>query len=167
LQFLKEKLNGDWDYSPLRCTNDVASQHHELQLSESEQRLWRATLINRDTEQEAASLWRNASFSSSASTQDHSVGHSLALLMKQHHEGLVLLGLSTPRLEAMKDAALAASAWGFKVVGSGGGGCGVAWAPSLKASEVASAMRNAGAVNTWIIDGRQPVRGAHIVSDRS
>mmetsp|Transcript_18612 Transcript_18612/g.34674 ORF Transcript_18612/g.34674 Transcript_18612/m.34674 type:complete len:435 (+) Transcript_18612:357-1661(+) len=153
LQLVTDKLGGDWD-----CTSCAS------ELTELEQRLWHATLVNRDTEKEAAVLWRN-SVSTAAPSSGRSVGHTLALLMKQHHEALRDdLGLSTPRLEAMNEAALTAGAWAFKLVGSGGGGCGVAWAPRPASEAVAQAMKDAGAVNTWIMDGRQGVHGAHIVN---
>jgi galactokinase len=50
---------------------------------------------------------------------------------------------STPKIERMMDAALAAGALGGKINGSGGGGCMFAYAPS-KAEEVAKAIEDAG-----------------------
>ena len=81
--------------------------------------------------------------------------------MLQHHEALRDgLGLSTPRIEAMRETALEAGAWGYKLVGSGGGGCTVAWTPKDKADAVSKAMMNAGAKNTWTIE--RPSGGAKI-----
>ena len=58
--------------------------------------------------------------------------------------------------------ALDAGATGFKVVGSGGGGCGVAWTTSRNTAQaVAQAMQEAGAPQTWVI--RAPSGGARIV----
>ena len=83
--------------------------------------------------------------------------------MDQHHVALRDgLHLSTPKLEALRSAALASGAFGFKVVGSGGGGCGVAWPSSLQnAQAVSQAMLDAGAKNTWIIE--HPCGGAQLV----
>ena len=81
--------------------------------------------------------------------------------MHKHHDALEKgLRLSTHRLEAMRTAAMNAGAWGFKLVGSGGGGCAVAWTPRGDAETVAQAMVQAGAKSTWIID--RPCEGARI-----
>lgn len=126
---LLEKLGGSWD------------TQSTLNLSPDEALLLQATRTNRDMEQRAVSDWTTAS------------GSELGLLMTQHHEALRDgLLLSTPRLEAMNEAAIKAGAWGFKLVGSGGGGCGVAWCESRNVGGVvALAMKQAGAPNTWII----------------
>eukprot|EP00536_Pseudo-nitzschia_multiseries_P014343 jgi/Psemu1/310849/fgenesh1_kg.688_\ len=156
LSLLQQKLKGDWDHP-------IGS---ESTLSETEIILRNATITNRDTEEAAAKLWRSCDGSPhQSSTNGESVGRALANLMKEHHEALRDgLGLSTPRLEAMNQAAVDAGAWAFKVVGSGGGGCGVAWAPFCKATEVAKAMKNVvGAGENWIIE--RAGRGAHIVSN--
>ena len=130
---LLEKLGGSWD------SNAVDG------LTEDERALVKATITNRETEQRAATEWST----SPAST--------LASYMGQHHAALRDgLHLSTPRLEAMNEAAVKAGAWAFKVVGSGGGGCGVAWCSHGVADAVALAMKGAGAPQTWIIsDGSQ------------
>jgi galactokinase len=159
VNLLQEKLQNDWDN-----IDDV-----QQRLSNVERRLWKATIINRNTEQMATTLWRSGPRESdntippSPCEQPMSLGHRLALLMKDHHDALRDgLGLSTTRLEAINDAAIEAGSWGFKVVGSGGGGCGVAWCPTGLADAVAERMQNAGAIRTWIFDSRKPVRGAHI-----
>jgi galactokinase len=130
---LLEKLGGSWD--------EDTQNNARLDLSQDEVLLLQATRTNRDMEQQAASQWTTAA------------GSCLGSLVTQHHEALRDgLLLSTPRLEAMNEAAMKAGAWGFKVVGSGGGGCGVAWCDSRDVgSVVASAMKQAGAPNTWII----------------
>ncbi|KAG7368332.1 galactokinase [Nitzschia inconspicua] len=148
LQLLREKLRGDWDC----CAPSEM-------LTDTEQNLWKTTLINRDTEHEATKIWSGCDIASPS----NSVGQSLALLMKRHHEALRDgLGLSTMKLETINKAALDAGAWGFKVVGSGGGGCGVAWTSADKAEEVAQAMKKAGAKATWIFNSKNPVLGAHV-----
>lgn len=163
LELLQQKLNGDWDH-PISvgdhdCNDNDGSKSQERPiststLSETEYVLRNATITNRDSEEKAAEIWRSyKGLAHQPSTKGESLGRTLAYLMKEHHEALRDgLGLSTPRLEAMNQAALDAGAWGFKVVGSGGGGCGVAWAPFCKATAVATAVKNVGgAEKTWII----------------
>lgn len=124
---LLEKLGGSWD-------NVVDG------LSKDELLLLNATITNRDMEQKAAIEWES------------SPSCILASYMGKHHEALRDgLLLSTPRLEAMNQAAIHAGAWAFKVVGSGGGGCGVAWCADGISEAVAGAMKQAGAPATWII----------------
>ena len=139
---LLEKLGGSWD-----------AKTDSVDLSFDERSLLEATRTNRDTEAEAVKLWRGAA------TDSQNVGRKLGELMLRHHEALRDgLKLSTPKLEAMRAAALEAGAWGYKLVGSGGGGCAVAWAPRSSAEEVSQGMRQAGAKSTWIID--KPGAGA-------
>lgn len=65
-------------------------------------------------------------------------------MLGEHHRWLRDgLGISTPTLERLIDAALAAGALGAKVTGSGGGGCMIAYAPGHEA-EVAAAIDDAG-----------------------
>ena len=136
------KLGGDWDAN----TDD-------LELTDDEKVLLDATLVNRGTEVAAYNLWKSESVN----------GEQLGNLMKQHHEALRDgLCLSSKVLEAMNEAALQSGAWGFKVVGSGGGGCGVAWCGLNIAESVAQAMEDAGAVESWII--KKPSIGAHTVN---
>jgi len=129
LELYATKLNGDWD------TQDA-------DLDDTERTLLQVTRTNRDVEAEAAKLWMSNATGS---------GRQLAKLMDVHHCALRDgLQLSTPRIEDMRTAALHTGAWGFKIVGSGGGGCGVAWCSADKAQEVSNAMETAGAVKTWI-----------------
>lgn len=140
---LRQKLNGDWD------------NPDNVQLTEEEETLRQATVINRDTEIRAYKKWITADLSGLSD------GRELGQWMTQHHAALRDgLHLSTETLEAMKDAAMQAGAWGFKIVGSGGGGCGVAWCIPASASPVANAMKQAGAMETWIIQG--PSNGAYV-----
>jgi galactokinase len=61
-------------------------------------------------------------------------------LLDEHHARLRdALALSTPRIEALRTAALAAGALGAKVNGSGGGGSLFAYAPGCEAAVVAAA----------------------------
>lgn len=144
---LQDKLEGDWDHEPCNLT-------------EEEGILLETTRINRDTEARATALWNQV-----ISPQDTVLGERLGKLMLSHHYALRDgLRLSTPRLEAIREAALEAGAWGYKVVGSGGGGCAVAWVPVDKADVVAIAMAQAGSTNTWMVSG--PQAGAHIAEDK-
>jgi hypothetical protein len=61
-------------------------------------------------------------------------------LLDEHHARLRdALALSTPRIEALRTAALAAGALGAKVNGSGGGGSLFAYAPGCEAAVIAAA----------------------------
>ena len=132
-----ELLGGHWDETSTGVLN------------EDQQDLLRATTTTCDTEREAAALWRSLSLDSK---QEQSIGPKLGALMDRHHGALRDgLGLSTARLEAMRLAAVEAGAWGFKLVGSGGGGCGVAWTPIYKADNVAQSMSAVGAKSIWIL----------------
>lgn len=129
---LLDKLGGSWD-------NKVEG------LTEDEAVLLEATITTRDMEEKAAKEWSTSS------------SMVLASYMARHHQALRDgLQLSTKRLEAMNKAALTAGAWGFKVVGSGGGGCGVAWCSQSVAESVSQAMKDAGAPETWILSDSSP-----------
>lgn len=146
---LFDKIDGNWD------TNDNSSLDHLDKL------LLKATLTNRDTEKRAASLWE------AGPRENMILGQQLGDLMKHHHEALRDgLLVSTTKLESLNNAALDANAWGFKVVGSGGGGCGVAWTDPDNATCVRKAMEKAGATKVWIIDKPAPRAAIHKVCDR-
>ncbi len=73
-------------------------------------------------------------------------------LMYQHHEVLRdLLHITVPRIDDMIDAALNNGALGAKIVGSGKGGSIVAIAPEGKEQEIIKSMRNAGAVDAYLV----------------
>lgn len=91
-----------------------------------------ANLINRQLTQEAAAELRAGRTS------------ALGRLLTSHHEQLRDgLDLSTPKIEAMLKAAMAAGAAGGKINGSGGGGCMFVHAPGM-ADAAAGAMERAG-----------------------
>jgi mevalonate kinase len=69
--------------------------------------------------------------------------------LSRSHQLLAQLGVSTPQLDAICQAALSAGAFGAKLSGAGGGGCAIALAPLSRLSEVAAAMVAAGAVRAW------------------
>jgi galactokinase len=65
-------------------------------------------------------------------------------LLTRHHRQLSRkLGVSTPKLDRMVEAALAAGALGAKMNGSGGGGCMFAYAPGAEEA-VAAALKDSG-----------------------
>ena len=114
-------------------------------LSESEQLLWQATWQSKALEERASGQWSSS--------------RQLAGWMNDHHAALRDgLSLSTPRLEAIGRAALEAGAWGWKLVGSGGGGCALVWCERGKTEVVHRAVRKAGAKASWTVG---PSKGAH------
>jgi galactokinase len=103
-----EEYGGDWDNIDLES------------LSDHEAGLVRGTLRNRDIEREAAELL----------LQEDPCAEKLGALMSEHHSILRdVLKISTPRIEAMCEAAKSAGATGAKIFGSGGGGCMLAMVP--------------------------------------
>ncbi len=94
----------------------------------------RANLINRDLCREGRALLRHTTIDPAR----------LGALLLEHHRQLAEgIGVSTPKLDRMIDAAMAAGALGGKLNGSGGGGCMYAYAPGREA-EVAAALETAG-----------------------
>jgi galactokinase len=141
---LLDKLGGSWEID-----NDKSKS-----LNDEEVLLLKSTITTRDREEDAAKLWTSAASSVSKGSQ-------LGRWMLEHHEALRDgLLLSTPKIEILRQVAMNAGAFGFKIVGSGGGGCCVAWSPLQNAKEVSGAMRAAGAKATWIIES--PSKGASI-----
>ena len=69
--------------------------------------------------------------------------HKLGRAMTRNHELLQRLGVSTPRLDELVEAALASGAFGAKLTGAGGGGAVLVLAPGRE-REVAGALRAAG-----------------------
>ena len=107
-------------------------------LSAEAQALWKATWINAQLEEQAVACW--------------SQSRKVASWMSEHHTQLRDgLGLSTAKLEKLGQAALDAGAWGWKVVGSGGGGCGLAWVPHNRVADVHASVREAGAAASWTV----------------
>lgn len=92
----------------------------------------RANLVNRDLTREALRRLEDGD------------GEAVGPLLVEHHAQLRDgLELSTPKIERMLEASLAAGALGGKINGSGGGGCMFAYAPG-RAPEVAEAIRRVG-----------------------
>mgnify|MGYP003329626862 FL=1 len=103
-------------------------------LAEDEKSLFNCTLDNRN-------LLMKAKLELNKKELDHErIGH----LLNQHHSILRdSLNVSTPKIEAMIEAANQAGAVGCKINGSGGGGCMFAYAPG-NAGSVADAIESAG-----------------------
>ena len=96
--------------------------------------LLEGTIRNRDITREARGLLKRKPL-------DHL---RLGELLSEHHAVLRdVLGISTPKIDRMLDAAAAAGACGGKINGSGGGGCMFAYAPADPES-VAAAVARAG-----------------------
>ena len=93
-------------------------------------------LENRDLTRQALRLFEKEPF-------DH---RKFGELLNRHQAVLRdVLKISTPKIDRMLEAALAAGAYGGKINGSGGGGCMFAYAPE-NAEEVAKAIHSAGGV---------------------
>jgi galactokinase len=103
-------------------------------LSPSQIALLEGTIRNREITAEARAVLKRVPL-------DH---HRLGELLWTHHAVLRdVLGISTPKIDRMLDAAVAAGAYGGKINGSGGGGCMFAYAPS-HAESVAEAVARSG-----------------------
>lgn len=90
-------------------------------LSEDDYALLLGTLRNRDILREALALFKS----------DKMTDEVLGNLLLEHHTILRdILGISTPKIERMLDAAMNAGALGGKINGSGGGGCMFVYAPN-------------------------------------
>nr|BAE78977.1 mevalonate kinase [Streptomyces sp. KO-3988] len=79
----------------------------------------------------------------------------LGARLTDYHDLLRAAGLSTRRIDALVDAALAAGSLGAKITGGGLGGCVIALTREEQAGEVIQQLHGAGAVQTWVV----PLRG--------
>ena len=103
-------------------------------LNASEIELYKGTLKNRH-------LLKNALSELDKKEPNH---ESIGQLLSDHHQVLRdVLQASTPKIEAMMDAASNAGALGGKINGSGGGGCMFAYAPN-NPEHVAEVIEKAG-----------------------
>lgn len=111
-------------------------------LNAKDQALIVGTRINRDLESNWASRMKTSEVN----------GPAMGEALSEHHAVLRdVLALSTPRIESILDAALAAGAWGGKINGSGGGGCAFVLCPADAAKRVSAAMKQAGAKAAWVV----------------
>ena len=116
-------------------------------LNASEIELYKGTLRNRDLLKRAL-----------PELEKEESNHELIgqLLTDHHHVLRDVLQVSTPKIEAMMDAALNAGALGGKINGSGGGGCMFAYAPN-NPEEVAEAIKKVGGM-AYIIQANEGTR---------
>ena len=127
LQKLKVK-NPDLTFHSLDENADLSD------LNRDEVELYRGTIQNRD-------LLKQALPELEKNNPDHQL---IGELLTEHHSVLRdVLQVSTPKIEAMMNAALDAGALGGKINGSGGGGCMFVYAPE-NPEEVAEAIEEVG-----------------------
>lgn len=78
---------------------------------------------------------------------------TLGKLMSAHHDVLKdTLQITVPLIDGMIDMALAAGAYGAKIVGSGGGGSIVVLAPPAKTEAIVEAIKNSGARDAYEVE---------------
>ena len=83
----------------------------------------------------------------------------LGSYLSDYHDLLRGAGLSTDRIEALVDAALAAGGLGAKITGGGLGGCVLALTRPEQTAEVTRCLHEAGAAQTWVVplkEARRP-----------
>jgi len=115
-------------------------------LSEELQPYFYAAIKNHSITQEAIVAFKNKPL------EHERIGH----LMSAHHQVLKdVLKITVPRIDAMIEAALAAGAYGAKIVGSGGGGSIAALAPPTKKLEVINAILESGAKDAYEVQVTQ------------
>ncbi len=118
----------------LRTTPTAEAESHFASLAGDVRGKVAANFRNRDLCREARGLL--------AETEPD--GRQLGRLLTEHHEQLRDgLGISTPKIERLIEAAQGAGALGAKINGSGGGGCMFAYAPGHEEA-VAEAIERAG-----------------------
>ena len=64
----------------------------------------------------------------------------------------MILKITTPKIDAMIEAALSAGAYGAKIVGSGGGGSICAIAPEEKQQSVVDAIKRVSKENAYLVE---------------
>ncbi|MBN2206044.1 MAG: hypothetical protein JW742_01450 [Candidatus Aminicenantes bacterium] len=128
----------------LKDEEDPAARPAIDRLPADPRRLVDAALRNRDLTRRGVALFRTQPF------DDRLLGD---LLNAQHRLLRDDLGISTPKIDRILDAALAAGGLGGKINGSGGGGCAFVYGPG-RAETVAEACAREGASPAVIrIDG--------------
>ncbi|MCK5147304.1 GHMP kinase [bacterium] len=129
-----DELKKDDPAFELRRLNTDNVQQYKTNLSTSAFALLEGTVANH-------LITRKAKDALQASVLDHAL---IGNLLNEHQAILRdVLGISTPKIDRMLDAALKAGALGGKINGSGGGGCMFAYAPENPAA-VAEAIERAG-----------------------
>jgi galactokinase len=131
MRVIREKIE---DFDLKRPLGEREKEEIQL-LPRNNSRLLMGTLLTRDFTVEGKDLFEEEEF-------DHKKFGEL--LTRQHKVLRDFLQTSTPKIDKMLDAALAAGALGGKLNGSGGGGCMFAYAPE-KTEQVAEAIEKIGA----------------------
>jgi len=109
----------DRDFSLFNADIDGISGYRKY-LPEVQFRLLNGTIENRD-------ITRTARAELNKTDPDHK---KIGELLNQHQKVLKeILGISTPKIDGLIEAAINAGAYGAKINGSGGGGCMFAYAP--------------------------------------
>jgi galactokinase len=109
-------------------------EDHKRQLSREQYDLLKANVVNREITQRAKMLFRQEV------VDDEELGRLLNVHQEELRDGL---GISTPKIDLMIEAALNCGALGAKINGSGGGGCMFAYAPDAY-ERVAEAIEGVG-----------------------
>lgn len=85
----------------------------------------------------------------------------LGTCLTDNHALLRAVGLSTDRIDALVEAALAAGSLGAKITGGGLGGCVIALTPMEQARKVTRRLHEAGAAQTWAVPLKGPAHHAY------
>jgi galactokinase len=126
-----------WGGESLRSASAAEVERAAGALETDESDILLATVLNRDQTRLGAALLRSA-------VEDVPAQRELGRLLSEHHEHLKRrLRTSTPTIDAALEIAQDAGALGGKVVGSGGGGCFLAYAPD-RADAVVAALTDKG-----------------------
>lgn len=134
---IRKVSEADPGFDIFRTSQDALSDYKKL-LSEDDFALLGANIEDRDLLKAGKALLQEAG------KQTGEFDSTLGQLLYRHHTNLRdYKRTSTPKIERMMDAALAAGALGGKINGSGGGGCMFVYAPE-KTGEVAEAIEKAG-----------------------
>jgi mevalonate kinase len=91
----------------------------------------------------------------------------LGALMSRNHEYLRALGVSTPALDHIIEAAREAGALGAKLSGGGRGGCAIALVTAWTRDAVATAVVAAGAVQVYVTEVRPECGGRRSIPPHS
>ncbi|WP_338876335.1 galactokinase family protein [Spirosoma sp. SC4-14] len=138
LRIVKQLMALDSTFS-LHTTDSAAISDFKPYLSKDDYILLKGNMDNRDILREALALIQQT-HDSETPLDDAKLGQ----LLTDHHTNLRdAQQISTPKINRMIDAALAAGALGGKINGSGGGGCMFVYAPQ-KAEQVAEAIEREG-----------------------
>jgi len=131
----------------LRTSEKDGLEKYSADLSRDELTLLAGTVENHEITQKARKL-----------LESEHIDHGKIGSLLNRHQAILrdILGISTPKIDGMLEAALAAGALGGKINGSGGGGCMFVYAPE-NPQKVAEAIEKAGG-KAYIITPGEGVR---------